>query len=186
MFSLARSLDNPLVMAIPAAREMEVGMEAGPGVRPPRLVTLMIRPPPTLRISPMESCISRTAAQTFSSKSDCQSSWLTLSKGLAMDEPALLTIMSTRPKLSTAVLIIFWEAPSVVMSKARGITEPSVAVLISCTAWSSTSWRRATMTTLAPSLAILNAAAFPIPSLPPVMIATLPSRPMSIVISPVS
>ena len=120
-----------MVIAIPAALEIEVGIDAGPGVRPPRFVTLMIRPPPTFRISMMEFCIRRTAAQTFSSKSDCQSSWLTLSKGLAIDEPALLTMISTRPKLSTAVLIIFWEAPSVVMSNARGTTEPSVAVLIS-------------------------------------------------------
>ena len=88
-------------------------------VRPPGLVTWMIRPPPTFRISAMDSCISRTGAQTFSAKSDCQSSWLTLSKGLAIEEPALLTMISTRPKLSTAVLIIFWEAPSVVTSKAK-------------------------------------------------------------------
>ena len=107
IFSLARSLERPLVMAIPAAREIDVGIEAGPGVRPPKFVTLMILPPPTLRISLIESCINRTAAQTFNSKSDCQSSWLTASKGFAMEVPALLTMMSTRPKLSVAVLIIF-------------------------------------------------------------------------------
>ena len=77
MLSEATSLERPLVMAMPAARDMEVGMELAPGVRPPRLVTLMIRPPPALRISGMDSWMSRTAPQTLSSKSDSQSSWLT-------------------------------------------------------------------------------------------------------------
>ena len=80
MLSDARSLDRPLVMAMPAARDMEVGMEFAPGVRPPRLVTLMIRPPPALRISGTDCWMSRTAPQTLSSKSDSQSSWLTCSK----------------------------------------------------------------------------------------------------------
>src|SRR5690606_21250064 len=49
-----------------------------------------------------------------------------------------------------------------------------------CAAFSSTSLRRPTMTTLPPSWAIRAAAANPIPSPPPVMIAVFPSSPSSI------
>src|SRR5262249_19582139 len=103
MLSLARSLDRALVMAIPAAREIEVGMDDAPGVRPPKLVTLMMRPPPTLRISGMTDRIKRIAPQTFRLKSDSQSASLTVSKDLAMDVPALLTRMSMRPKLLSVI-----------------------------------------------------------------------------------
>src|ERR687892_1478386 len=94
ILSFARSFERPLVMAIPAAREIEVGIDDAPGVRPPRLVTLIIRPPPTLRISGIAALIRRTAAQTFKSKSASQSASLTSSKGLAIDTPALFTKIS--------------------------------------------------------------------------------------------
>ena len=179
MLSLARSLDRPLGMAMPAAREIEVGIELAPGVRPPRLVTLMIRPPPTLRISGMDARIRRTAPQTLSSKSSSQSSSLTSSNPLAMDVPALLTRISTRPYRSTAVLTTRAAVALSVTSAERGSTSPSVAVRISFAAASRTSCRRATIITFAPSPAMRWAAAFPIPSLPPVTMATLPSNPIS-------
>src|SRR5438105_11791245 len=91
MLSLARSFDRALVMAMPAALEMEVGMDDAPGVRPPKLVTLIMRPPPTLRISGMTDRIKRIAPQTFRLKSASHSVSLTASKGLAMDVPALFT-----------------------------------------------------------------------------------------------
>ena len=183
MLSTARSLDRPLVMAMPVAREMEVGMEEGPGVRPPRLVTLMMRPPPTLRISGMERRIRRTAPHTFRSKSYSHSSSVTSSKGLARETPALLTRMSTRPKLSRAVCttrsaLSGWET-----SADRGSTIPSVAVRMSMAASSSFSWPRATITTRAPSSAMRCAAALPMPSLPPVTMATLSVSPRSITLT---
>ena len=84
-------------MAIPVARDIEVGIDEGPGVRPPRFVTLIILPPPTLRISGIDFLMRRIAPQTFSSKSDSQSSSLTSSKGLAMETPALFTKISNLP-----------------------------------------------------------------------------------------
>ena len=122
MLSFAKSLDRPLVMAMPAAREMEVGMDAGPGVRPPRLVTLMMRPPPTLRISGMDSWMSRTAPQTFKSKSYSQSSLDTSSKGLAMEVPALLTRMSSRPNWLRVVCTMLRALSGSVTSAEMGST----------------------------------------------------------------
>ena len=184
MLSGARSLDSPLVMAMPVARDIEVGMEDGPGVRPPRLVTLMMRPPPTLRISGMARRISRTAPQTFRSKSYSQSESLTSSKGLAIEMPALFTRISSRPKFSRAVLTTSSALAGSDTSAAKGNTTPSVAVRMSCAASSSTSGRRATITTRAPSSAIRCAAALPMPSLPPVIMATLSVKPISIFPTP--
>ena len=152
-----------------------------PGVRPPRLVTLMMRPPPTLRISGMHFRISRMAPQTFSSKSDSQSSSDTSSKGLAMETPALLTRMSTRPNWSSAVPTTRSGVSRSMTSAERGTTTPSVAVRMSWAARSSTSWRRATMMTLAPSSAMRMAANLPMPSLPPVTMATLSLNPRSMI-----
>src|SRR5882724_264149 len=184
MLSLARSFDRPLVIAMPAAREMDVGMEDGPGVRPPRLVTLMILPPPTLRISGMTARMKRTAPQTFKLKSDSQSSSLTASKGLAIETPALFTRMSMRPKLSSVVCTTRVMVAGSATSPWTGSTVPFVAFWISSAAAFSTSGRRATMTTRAPSSAMRWAAAFPMPSLPPVMIATLSFSPRSIPLPP--
>ena len=102
--------------------------------------------------------MSRTAPHTFSSKSNSQSSWDTSSKGLAIDWPALLTRMSTRPNLSSVVCTMLLAESGSITSADMGSTWPSVAVMISCAASSSTSGRRATMTTAAPSLAMLRAA----------------------------
>src|SRR5215472_5660807 len=179
MLSWARSLDRALVMAMPAALEMEVGMDDALGARPPRLVTLIMRPPPTLRISGMTARIKRIAPQTFRLKSDSQSASLTASKGLAMDVPALLTRMSIRPKLLSVISSTRLTVSAAVTSPCTGNTVPPVAVRMSCAAASNTSGRRATKTARAPSEAMRWAAAFPIPSLPPVTMATFPVSPKS-------
>jgi NAD(P)-dependent dehydrogenase (short-subunit alcohol dehydrogenase family) len=89
--------DNILVNTIPVALDIEVGIDEAPGVRPPKFVTLIILPPPTLRISGIDFLIKRIAPHTFNSKSDSQSSSLTSSNGLAIETPALFTRISNLP-----------------------------------------------------------------------------------------
>ena len=95
ILSDAKSFDSALVIAIPVAREIDVGIDEGPGVLPPKLVTLIIRPPLFLRISGITALMSLTAPHTFRSKSSSQSTSLTESKCLAIERPALFTSMST-------------------------------------------------------------------------------------------
>ena len=61
-------------------------------------------------------------------------------------------------------------------------TSPPPAARISAPAASSTSRRRAQIATRAPSSASAVAAALPIPSLPPVTMATLPLSPKSMIL----
>src|SRR6266850_1652287 len=58
---------------------------------------------------------------------------------------------------------------------------PEMLLPIAFTAWSSSFWRRPVMKTYAPSLTKSFAVANPIPSVPPVMTATLPSSLLGIV-----
>ena len=91
----ANSCDSALVIAMPAARDIEVGMLFGRGALAPMLSTLMMRPQRRSFICGATSRINRTAANSFSSRSSCRISSVTFSNGIARDVPALLTMMST-------------------------------------------------------------------------------------------
>src|SRR5215469_13201454 len=65
----ANSCDSALVIAMPAPRDIEVGMLLGRGALAPMLRTLMMRPQRRSFIWGVTSRINRTAANSFSSRS---------------------------------------------------------------------------------------------------------------------
>ena len=117
---------------------------------------------------------------TLRSKSACQASSPTFSKGAAAEVPALLSRMSTPPNCRTvaATTASHSEARDTSADSGRS-SAPAVALRISSAARSSTSLRRAHMVTRAPDRARRSTAARPSPSLPPVTIAILPLSPRS-------
>src|SRR5215212_3964245 len=90
----------------------------------------------------------------------------------------LFTRMSTLPQVSSTCLNIASTSSLTPTSQVIGSTSPPACLITSAVCWSG-SGRRAVMTTLAPSCESRFAMPAPMPRLPPVTIATLPSRPMS-------
>src|ERR1700733_14388831 len=80
----ASSCDSALVMAMPAAREIDVGLLLGRGALAPMLSTLMMRPQRRSFICGAASRISRTAANSFNSRSSCRVSSVSLSNGYVL------------------------------------------------------------------------------------------------------
>src|SRR6266508_3704480 len=95
-------------------------------------------------------------------------------------EPALLTMMSTRPSALCPCATKFLASASLVRSATMGTTLRFVSFAISAAAASSTSLRRAQIATSTPSFPSARAMPLPIPSLPPVTSAVLPSSCRSI------
>ena len=140
----------------------------------------MMRPPPTLRMYGITSREHQTAAMSLRSRSSCHSASVTSSNFLAADLPALLTRISIRPKRLTVRVTNFSSSSRLVTSAGWAKTSPPLRAVISAAARSSISRRRAQIATFTPSRARHSATPLPIPSLPPVMIATLPLSPKSI------
>ena len=84
--------------ARPAARLTLVGVESAPGALAPMFSTLTTRPHLRSRMPGSARRSRRMAANSFRSRSPCQSSSVTVSNALAWLMPALLTTMSTLPK----------------------------------------------------------------------------------------
>src|SRR5450755_1471444 len=99
-------------------------------------------------------------------------------------EPALLTMMSTRPSALTPCSMKFLASASLRRSAGMATILRPVTLAISCAAASSGSLRRAQMATSTPSLASASAMPLPMPSLPPVTSAVLPLSLRSIAILP--
>ena len=91
------------------------------------------------------------------------------------EEPALLTRMSTRPSALWPCATKFLASASLLRSAGIGTIRRLVALAISAAASSSGSLRRAQMATSTPSLANARAMPLPMPALPPVTSAVLPS-----------
>src|SRR5712692_565066 len=140
---------------------------------------LTIRPPPRFFMWGMTRRDMRTAPMTLRSQSACQVSSSTFSKAAAAEVPALLRRMSTPPHCATTALTSPSQSAARLTSATWASTCPLVVFRISSAAWSRCSLRRAQMATRAPSAASFSAAARPSPSLPPVMMATLPFSPRS-------
>ena len=121
----------------------------------------------------------RIAPNTFSSMSYFHVSSETVSKTPAAEVPALLIRMSTRPWASATFSNSESMSAWLVMSAGTVITSPPVAASISWAAFARFSGRLAHITTFTPSWDRLMAAALPIPSLAPVITATLPVSPIS-------
>ena len=141
----------------------------------------MILPPPTFFICSIASLENRIAAKNLRSRSCCQTSSSTVSKLLALDVPALFTRISILPNLVMHDSTTFFMSSGFVTSAEIPIISPLAVALISFTALSRSSCLLAQITTLAPSSHIILADAFPIPSLPPVIIAALPVNSKSII-----
>src|SRR5262249_35328574 len=178
ILSGAYSLASDLVRLMPAARETLVGSPRACGTFAPRLVTLMMRPPPRFFMWGMQSRQSRMAEKTLRSKSCCQPTSSTRSNEAAAEVPALLTRMSTPPQSRTtsSTKAPIWSA--FVTSTDLANTWPP-ALRMPSAVFASTSARREQIATRAPSAARRCAAARPSPSLPPVMMATLSFSPRS-------
>src|SRR5271170_4568709 len=100
--------------------------------------------------------------------------------------PALLTRMSAPPNSFSATRTSSAAPSGVATSQAMATTRTADAPAISARAASSRSALRAAMTTWAPSAARPLATASPMPTLPPVITATLSSSPRSIAATPLS
>src|SRR5215470_9542838 len=98
------------------------------------------------------------------------------------EEPALLTMMSTRPSALWPCVTKFLASASLLRSAGIGTIRRLVSRAISAAASSSGSLRRAQMATSTPSFASARAMPLPMPALPPVTSAVLPSslRSMSV------
>src|SRR5215831_7051971 len=98
------------------------------------------------------------------------------------EEPALLTRMSTRPSALWPCATKFLASASLLRSAGIGTILRLVALAISAATSSSGSLRRAHMATSTPSCANARAMPLPMPALPPVTSAVLPSslRSMSV------
>ncbi|MNC88654.1 hypothetical protein D3C83_44930 [compost metagenome] len=94
------------------------------------------------------------------------------------DVPALLTRMSMRPYRSITAFMKRSMSAALLMS-AETVSTSAPIFLISAAVLSSFSWPRAQIATFAPSCASFNAVARPIPSVAPVITATLPFNPSS-------
>src|ERR1043166_4101154 len=95
-------------------------------------------------------------------------------------EPALLTMMSTRPSAWCALATKFFASRSLVRSAGMATILRFVSRAIAAAASSSGPGRRAQIATATPSRARPSAMPRPMPSLPPVTSAVLPSSPRSI------
>ena len=179
MLSAANSLASDLVRLMPAARVTLVGSARAGGALPPPIVALTIEPPPRSRIDGTTPRQKRTAPITLSWMSASQASSSSDSRPCAADAPALLIRMSTPPNSAVTALTNRSTSAADVTSAACANTSPPVSARSSSAARSRFSARRAQIATRTPSLASRRAVASPIPSLPPVTIATLPSSPSS-------
>src|SRR6185436_17508111 len=90
------------------------------------------------------------------------------------DEPALLTMMSMRPRALWPCSMNFLQSASLLRSHVIATILRLVSFAISAAAASSGSLRRAQIATSTPSCASARAMPLPIPSLPPVTSAVLP------------
>src|SRR6267142_2504784 len=179
ILSAAYSLARDLVRLRPAARVTEVGRARGWGALPPTVVMLTMRPPPRFFMWGMTRRDMRTAPMTLRSQSACHVSSSTFSKAAAAEVPALLRRMSMPPHWATTALTSLSQSAARLTSATWASTWPLVVLRISSAVWSRCSLRRAQIATRAPSAASFSAAARPSPSLPPVMMATLPLSPRS-------
>ena len=179
MLSAASSLASDLVRLIPAALVTLVGSARAGAALPPPIVALTIAPPPRSRIDGTTPRQKRTAPITLSWMSAIQASSSSASRPWAAEAPALLIRMSTPPNSAVTASMNRSTSPFDVTSAACAKTSPAPAARSSSAACSSGAARRAQIATRAPSPASRRAVASPIPSLPPVTIATLPSRPSS-------
>ena len=89
------------------------------------------------------------------------------------DEPALLTMMSTRPSAAWPFSTKLLASASLVRSAGMATILRPVSLAISAAAASSTSLRREQIATSTPSFASNRAMPLPMPSLPPVTSAVL-------------
>src|SRR5450631_59680 len=96
-------------------------------------------------------------------------------------EPALLTMMSTRPSALCACAMKALASASLRRSAGMATILRPVSLAISFAVASSGSLRRAQMATSTPSLASASAMPLPMPSLPPVTSAVLPLSLRSII-----
>ena len=178
MFCAANSFDSILVSASPAAREMEVGPDPAPGCLAATLVMLMTRPPPCLIMCGTARRVQRIAPKTFNSKSAAHLASSVSRKAPRCELPALLTRISMRPNLAATALMNCSMSAALLISAAIPKTSPPAAS-ISATACLTFSASRLQIATLAPCCAKFSAVALPMPSVLPVMIATLPLSPRS-------
>src|SRR5574341_2152640 len=179
MRASASSFESAFVSAMPAARLTDVGTERARGCFAPMWVTLMIRPPPFCRIAGSAARIARIAPKSFRSRSACQASSPAASNGPIASRPALLTRTSILPKRASVSATKRSGSPGFATSAATQRTSAFVAARTASLAARRTSARRAQIATRAPSAPSRCAVASPMPSLPPVIAATLPSRPRS-------
>src|SRR5918997_1084791 len=93
--------------------------------------------------------------------------------------PAQVMRMSIFPRESTVSETARSTSSGLLMPPAMGTTFWPVAPEISCAVCSSSSWPRAVITTVAPSSERTLAHSLPMPLLPPVINATFPSSPRS-------
>jgi len=138
-----------------------------------------IAPPPRFNICGI-SCFmhSQTPLRfTFISRSQSSSVQSAIrAKGVpTAPPPALLKAQSSPPYVATAVLTIASTCSVLVTSHWTYIPSPPVSSIARRVLRKSSAFRLA-MTTFAPSAANANAAALPIPELPPVMSTTLSSK----------
>src|SRR5262245_30842599 len=111
----------------------------------------------------------RSESSRASSVRSTTAAWL-------VDPPALLTMMSIRPNFSTAVSTTRSQSSRTLASPETKITESPASISFSaCWPFSSL---RPLMTTLAPSRTKASPMARPMPLVPPVTAATLPSNSM--------
>jgi hypothetical protein len=146
------------------------------------LVTMMMRPPPTLRMCGITSFTSRIAPNTFISKSAAHTASSFSMNVPRLEVPALFTRMSMRPNCLAVASTRRVTSSGLLTSHGTPITS-GLTLFSSATAASTAAGRREQIATLAPSWASTFAVSFPIPSVPPVMIATFPLSPSSIAFS---
>src|SRR5437879_2108619 len=132
-------------------------------------------PPPFLSITGISWRIELRTPHTLMSKMRRYSASVACSSRPFHSTPALLNAMSSRPNLSTANLIIAFTSASLATSARTNAASPP-SFLISATTCAPSFSRRPLKTTFAPARAKAIAVVLPMPEVPPVTNATLPSN----------
>src|SRR6056297_1736308 len=145
-------------------------------------------PYPWSRISFHAGWVTLKAPRRWTSRTGSTRSDPMLWNDLSRRMPALLITMSTLPKVSTAVCTIAAPPSGVATESVLATASPPASWISSTTSWAaplslpvpSTEPPRSFTTMSAPRLAIISACCLPRPPPAPVMIATLPSNPRSV------
>ena len=136
--------------------------------------TLMIEPPPALRMAGSALRVPRKTPLVFTAMIRSHSSSVVSSMRSALAMPALLTNTSSRPKRPSAVCTASSQSASLVTSRCTYTASPPASVMLRSTAWPSSS-RRSPNTTLAPSATNSSVSSAPWPLAPPEINTTFPS-----------